>query len=311
MMYAFAVYYQSLGWRVIIYDRFGLHKEHMQSLLHLPGIDYYEYTVLQLAMPSKYNQKYKEEQGRDRKFYYRMEKNWGYTGRQADTADQDQDKTRTYDFARIEYAHLDVMLYIDIDEWFYCPQAKHSIEQQKRFQHRLLSTYVAQGIEEMRFVRLPYSGKAPSSFNETSGDRGLISKKTEQCTYQAYLSKDVAAFMGCWSSASAYDNFPKSADLANICPFHYNHWSCDGMRNGGRDYGNGPRCRCKVAFDLINGFEYKPLVDKCHLLHLNDEKYLFQSRREKHINDKGSIFEENGVAMMLKSSLKEGKANNK
>jgi hypothetical protein len=80
MMYAFAAYYQLLGWRVVIYDRFGLHRDHMQPLLHLPGIDYYEYTVLQLAMPSKYNQQYKDLQGRDRKYYYRMEKNWGYSG---------------------------------------------------------------------------------------------------------------------------------------------------------------------------------------------------------------------------------------
>lgn len=30
---------------------------------------------------------------------------------QADTADQDQDKTRTYDYCRVEYSHLDVILY--------------------------------------------------------------------------------------------------------------------------------------------------------------------------------------------------------
>ena len=30
----------------------------------------------------------------------------------ADTADQDADKSRTYDHARLEYSHLDVILYI-------------------------------------------------------------------------------------------------------------------------------------------------------------------------------------------------------
>ena len=86
----------------------------------------------------------------------------------------------------------------------------------------------------------------------------------------------VVDYLKCWSSASAYDNFPKSGDLAGKCPFHYNHWSCDGMRNGGRDWGSiTPRCRCKVAFDMINGFEYKPLLNKCHILHFNDNKYRF------------------------------------
>ena len=107
---------------------------------------------------------------------------------------------------------------------------------------------------------------------------------------KAYEKKDAAAMFACWSSASSYDNFPKSGDFAGKCPFHYNHWSCDGMRNGGRDWGNNiPRCRCKVAFDMINGFEFKPVLSKCHLMHFNDNKYRFQSNREKHVNDKGDV----------------------
>jgi hypothetical protein len=47
------------------------------------------------------------------KYFYKMEKNWGFTGAaEADTADQDQDKTKTYDIIRLEYAHLDSILYI-------------------------------------------------------------------------------------------------------------------------------------------------------------------------------------------------------
>jgi hypothetical protein len=30
----------------------------------------------------------------------------------ADTADQDGDKARTYDYARVEYSHLDLILYL-------------------------------------------------------------------------------------------------------------------------------------------------------------------------------------------------------
>ena len=42
-----------------------------------------------------------------------MEKNWGYTKSElADTADQDADKARTYDYARMEYVHLDTILFV-------------------------------------------------------------------------------------------------------------------------------------------------------------------------------------------------------
>lgn len=46
-----------------------------------------------------------------------------------------------------------------------------------------------------------------------------------------------------------------------MCPFHYNHWSCDGMKGGGRDF-TKRRCRCKVAFDMQNGYDYKPMLKK-------------------------------------------------
>ena len=48
------------------------------------------------------------------------------------------------------------------------------------------------------------------------------------------------------------------------------------MRGGGRDSARSPRCRCKVGFDLINGYAYRPIPDKCHLFHFNNNKYRFQ-----------------------------------
>lgn len=76
----------------------------------------------------------------------------------ADTADQDADKTRTYDYARLEYAHLDTILFLDADELFYCPQAAESIAAQRQFHRDLHHEFIARGIEEMRYVRIPYSG---------------------------------------------------------------------------------------------------------------------------------------------------------
>eukprot|EP01032_Pedospumella_encystans_P020877 gene20877-23708_t len=58
MLYMFIAYYQQMGWRVIVYDRFGMHEKEVKSLLKLPGVDYYPFTVYQLTQPTKYNRDY-------------------------------------------------------------------------------------------------------------------------------------------------------------------------------------------------------------------------------------------------------------
>lgn len=89
-----------------------------------------------------------------------MEKSWvkGYGNNKADTADQDQDKSRTYDYSRMEFSHMDTMLFLDADEFFFCPQQNSSIKNQSEYQQYLLNRFVSKGIEEMRYSRLPYAG---------------------------------------------------------------------------------------------------------------------------------------------------------
>jgi len=48
--------------------------------------------------------------------------------------------------------------FADADELFYCPQAGDTAAQQKAYQHRTMSQFHSRGVEEMRFVRIPYSG---------------------------------------------------------------------------------------------------------------------------------------------------------
>jgi hypothetical protein len=67
-----------LGWKVIVYDRFGFHREFIEDLLSLPGFDYHPYTMFQTVNPSKYSAEYGKNQGFGYKIYYSMEKNWGY-----------------------------------------------------------------------------------------------------------------------------------------------------------------------------------------------------------------------------------------
>lgn len=47
---------------------------------------------------------------------------------------------------------------VDADELLFCPQAADSVAHQRAFQQRTMETYHSRGVEEMRFVRIPYSG---------------------------------------------------------------------------------------------------------------------------------------------------------
>jgi hypothetical protein len=303
LLYMFVVYYIKMGWTVIVYDRFGYHREFVEELLHWSGFHYHPYTVFQLAQPDKYNDAYARSQGFDMKTFYKMERNWGYKGKLADTADQDQDKTKTYDFCRVEYAHLDLILFLDADELFYCPQASKDVGSQRKYQQRIMGEYSSLGVEEMRFVRIPYSGLCPPGVRPENRSKTDFTNHTSTCMQQAYESRQLIDMFKCWSSGSAYDNFPKSGDFASKCPFHYNHWSCDGGRAGGRDaWGHAKKCRCKVSLDMNNGYAFKPVLDKCHLLHFNDNKYRFQSNRDKGNADKGDVTQFSPPVAMLAGS---------
>ena len=156
-----------------------------------------------------------------------------------------------------------------------CLQAGPGLRAQRRYQQRLFTGYIAQGVEEMRVSRLPYSGLAPSGFDSTNRsqiEQNDFTMRTADCMQRAYDNRSVGGMLGCWSRAGSYDDFMKSADMAGACPFHYNHWSCDGGRGGGRDGPRAPRCRCKVSLDLINGYAYRPVPEKCHLFHFNNNK---------------------------------------
>ncbi len=310
LLYLFVQHWYRLGWTVIIYDRFGMHREFIRELLHWPGFYYHPYTVYQLSNPKKYNSEYQRKQGSDNKIYYKIEQNWGYSGaRVNDLPDQDGDKTKTYDMARLEYPLHDSILYVDIDELIICPQRNVSVNNQRSFIRTIMDSFVFQGIQEMRFVRLPYGAFVPkgeeayASIKDVNDTVKDFTIQVQNCMRLAFDKRDPIALASCWSSATAYDNFYKSGDLAGVCPFHYNHWSCDGMKGGGRDWGsNIPRCRCKVGFDMMNGHSYMPHLNKCHLVHLHHNKYRFQSGRMKHKWDRGSVHELNPIARFWQNS---------
>ena len=61
-----------MGWRVIVYDRFGQHRQFVKDLLSLPGVEYHPFTIYQLVQPEKYNQEFYAQQGSSFKAFYKM-----------------------------------------------------------------------------------------------------------------------------------------------------------------------------------------------------------------------------------------------
>jgi len=76
MLFLFVQHWYRLGWKVIVYDRFGMHKEFIEEMLDWSGFDYHPYTVYQLINPSKYSPSMATKKGYDFKVFYKMEKNW-------------------------------------------------------------------------------------------------------------------------------------------------------------------------------------------------------------------------------------------
>lgn len=72
----------------------------------------------------------------------------------------------------------------------------------------------------MRFVRLPYSGIADRQSPDVD-----IANKTRYCMLEQYNARNLGAMFACWSSATSFDHYAKSADLGSVCPFHYNRKS--------------------------------------------------------------------------------------
>lgn len=108
----------------------------------------------------------------------------------------------------------------------------------------------------------------------------------------------MTCLLQCWSAGISFDNFVKHADLASICPFHYNHYACDGMKGGSRDH-SPRRCRCKVGFDMQNGFTFHALLDRCHLMHFNDNRYRVQYLRQGHHHQLGDLTVPNPLYHLL------------
>jgi hypothetical protein len=104
-LYLFARYWTLLGWRVIIYDRYGAHKKFLDPLLQTSAaslLHYHPYTVFTQIFPVLYNTETLDTNSSEFKHYYDFEAAAnGVTSKLVDTANIDSDKVKTYDESSI------------------------------------------------------------------------------------------------------------------------------------------------------------------------------------------------------------------
>jgi len=291
----FARYYLSLGYTVLIYDRYGAHRSHLQPLFSEHNLVYAPYTVLQIALPSVYNS------GRQESTEYRY-----YSGHQkqhspnkhaelADTMNQDSDKQKTYDMMKLDHPDLSSILMLDSDEFLYCPQAP-DISSQGAYQDKILTRLRAEGVEEVKLVRRAYSGR--HIYSHTASTREIdITNRTNECMLSIYSNITATGVdllrrvLGCWSGVALNNNPGKSGDIGGVCPFHWNHLSCvDWKEKYLPSWQNKKRCFCRVkspdmipsprlTYNPIRRFSGEHMEPVCFISHLNND--FFQSENGK------------------------------
>ena len=286
----FVSHYLSLGFKVIVYDRLGFHSPFVKEFLINPLFDYHPYTMLEIAWPQAID--LTSANNFDYKVYYAKEvksASDGHVRVANDARLQDRDKMMTFDHARIEYSvNKDIkgILFVDIDEFLFCPKQIASIDAQRAHIKQILNKlYDVEKIAELRVDVHPYSA-ARDTFtqiencfrNATMHVEGISMHRTptQQLSNDPALFKRLTALHRCFSGKSTSQMWPKSFDFRRKCPFHYNHWSCDGGKAGGRQLG----CYCKVSLEWYKKNK-KTQTDMCHLMHYNHHVFRYQSHRAK------------------------------
>jgi len=70
MLYMFVQYWYRVGWGVVVYDRYGMHRDFIKDMLHWPGFYYHPYTVYSITQPGKYTVQLQEAAGNENKVAY-------------------------------------------------------------------------------------------------------------------------------------------------------------------------------------------------------------------------------------------------
>jgi hypothetical protein len=150
-----------------------------------------------------------------------------------DTTEQDGDKRKTYNVARIEYSHVKSLLLVDADELVWCPQSLNQQDELNKVTDR----------SEIHFTRNFVFARLFS--NISNSDRSVDNKRimsdlhvvSSACMVAGYENKNYKSMLQCWGGLELEDSFmwPKAADVDAVCPFHVAHYACSPTSDGSKN----------------------------------------------------------------------------
>jgi len=255
-LYLFAAYYRALGYLVIIYDRFGWHRDYLTDFIGTEGFQYHPYTSMQVAHPQKYGESYIRKQNFEYQYYFTryIEPNSTSIMVVNDRLDQDRDKRRTYDAAVVAYAHVRSMLIVDADELLVCRGVDNVVNLKENMMY--MNYVVASKIREVHFYRLNYFGKHDDTHRTLSHTE--LHNMTTNCMSVAFDNRNLSQMLNCWGAMYYDSRWMKSVDVSSGCPFHYAHWACSPSKDKLDN-----RCECAIKSESVERCEMIHLANKC------------------------------------------------
>ncbi|CAE7481574.1 unnamed protein product, partial [Symbiodinium microadriaticum] len=151
-LFLFVAYYLRMGWTVIVYDRYGLHKDVIADFKDNVQLNYFPFTVFQSIFPDRYNVALSKQEAHGQSNLV-IAKN--------ELHNKDSDKQKTYDFCRSEFSHVSSMLFVDADELIYCPKAIRSIAEQRSYQKQFMDRNIRGKYDEIHLPRNTYFFRLP------------------------------------------------------------------------------------------------------------------------------------------------------
>eukprot|EP00602_Paraphysomonas_sp_CaronLab_P011879 CAMPEP_0185040648 /NCGR_PEP_ID=MMETSP1103-20130426/38953_1 /TAXON_ID=36769 /ORGANISM="Paraphysomonas bandaiensis, Strain Caron Lab Isolate" /LENGTH=322 /DNA_ID=CAMNT_0027580031 /DNA_START=670 /DNA_END=1638 /DNA_ORIENTATION=- len=307
-----------MGWTVIVYDRYGLHWEHLREFSSNIRFNYHPYTAFQLVLPDLYRSPKSPDMD---VLYYFSKDAHGESSRllpHEELQNQDSDKQKTYDLSRMEYVHAPSVLFVDADELLFCPSVQESLLSQRRYQRTFLDGLREKGIQEVHLPRNNYFFRLPrdvgpitevryrqakesdadgadiSSSKAINSSREMIpyvfvnsTQWTSQCILRGYARKSVADMLGCWTRQFRHSYYPKHIDFYSPCPFHWNHLSCHNNIEASHISNSRLMCTCNAY--ALHRKPFKEIFHGCHLMHLNKMAAVYSGKTVKDVQERSEI----------------------
>jgi hypothetical protein len=226
-LYLFASYYLKMGYLVIIYDRFGNHKSHLDSFMDNEWFEYHPFTIMQVAYPEKFTRTMARKQDTEFKRYFSRETvgdHVSVVNSVADTNEQDGDKRKTYNIARIEYTHVKSLLLVDADELLWCPESPNQQDEL----NKVMDSPEVHFSRNFVFARLNSSTGSSNMSIDKTRILSSLNIASGLCMLAGYENKNYKYMLECWGGLELENSkiWPKAADVEALCPFHFNHYAC-------------------------------------------------------------------------------------